>query len=352
MATSEMTHDPKVDPIPTFDYDNQEKAIVVGFHFTGPLNVELESVEIVPGPARGRVGEPALLNVEFFDLDNTSIEQFNAWHPLWLFTYDDLSQDHLTILSEGTGYLVFPFWPDIATMDVTDVEAAQKLITVDLVPHLHDFCRENPDEPNCTNLVNRPPACDANGPYEVECTGQVTEVILDGTGCTDPDGDPLSYAWSGPFTEGTATGSKPAVQFSGLGQYSVSLNVTDDFGGSAICSGDVKIIDTTPPSITCNASETIVPPDAPVSFKATATDICMGDIDVQITEFDCFKYNKNGKRIDKTQSCVVSIENDTITISDSGGVGTHIEWICRATDNSGNVAEKTFETIVINPAKD
>jgi hypothetical protein len=78
----------------------------------------------------------------------------------------------------------------------------------------------------------------------------------------------------------------------------------------------------------------------------------MGDIDVQITEFDCFKYNKNGKRIDKTQSCVVRIENDTITISDSGGVGTHIEWICRATDNSGNVAEKTFETIVINPAKD
>jgi len=65
-----------------------------------------------------------------------------------------------------------------------------------------------------------------------------------------------------------------------------------------------------------------------------------------ITGVDCFKFTKKGKRIDKTESCVVSVNNDTVTISDSGGVGDHITW----TVTAGNYND-TCEVVVVNPGK-
>ena len=113
----------------------------------------------------------------------------------------------------------------------------------------------------------------------------------------------------------------------------------------------IEVLDTIPPDISSNAPATIIPPDATISFTATATDNCDSEPYVEITSYDCFKFTKKGKRIDKTESCVVSISNNTITILDSGGVDDHITWTARATDSCGNVAEGTFETLVVNPAQ-
>lgn len=81
----------------------------------------------------------------------------------------------------------------------------------------------------------------------------------------------------------------------------------------------------------------------------TASDNCDSDPSIEITEFDCFKFTKKGKRIDKTESCVVDVSGDTITILDSGGVADNIKWTVYATDGCGNVAVSECAVVVVNP---
>jgi subtilisin family serine protease len=352
---------------------------------------------------------------------------------------------------------------------------------------------------------NTPPVCDANGPYTAEC-GMGTQ--LDGTGSYDPDGDPLTYTWEGPFDSSPESGAMPTVIFPApTGLKSVDLTVTDAIGDSDSCSApvtvqdtldpsitapddvldectspagtpadlgtpvtddacdealmvtndapplfplgatpvlwtatddsgnsasdsqtvtivdttppdltappdivaectspdgtpvdlgeptvsdicdasvdvdndapplfpvgttpvlwsaiddsgnqsfdgqDVTVEDTIPPTIHCNAPPTITPADAPISFTASAEDICDAAPVAEIVAYDCYALTKKGKRIDKTDSCVVTFDGTTLTIWDSGGVGDHIEWLVEAADMYGNESSETCEVLVVNPAQ-
>jgi putative hemolysin/C1A family cysteine protease len=126
---------------------------------------------------------------------------------------------------------------------------------------------------------------------------------------------------------------------------------TDACGNSITEKQTITVEDTTEPTISFNAKDTISPPEAPISFTVTAEDNCDPVPSVSITAYDCGAFTKKGKRIDKTESCVVSIENDTITILDTGGVNTTIKWTAVATDRSGNYTEEEFGMLVVNPAK-
>lgn len=123
----------------------------------------------------------------------------------------------------------------------------------------------------------------------------------------------------------------------------------DASGNMGSCVQIIEVVDTTPPNIQCNAPTIITPPDAPISFMATATDNCASDSSVEITGYDCFMFTKKGKRINKTKSCVVDLNGDTVTIRDSGGVDDNIIWTVRANDNCGNVSEATCSIEVANP---
>jgi len=70
---------------------------------------------------------------------------------------------------------------------------------------------------------NRAPVSNAGGPY----TGTVgVSVTFNGSASTDPDGDPLTYAWE--FGDGSsAVGSAPEHAYAAAGTYSVCLTVTD-----------------------------------------------------------------------------------------------------------------------------
>jgi YVTN family beta-propeller protein len=123
---------------------------------------------------------------------------------------------------------------------------------------------------------NGPPTADA-GPDQVVATGSCTATVtLDGRGSSDPDGDPLTYRWTGPF--GEATGATPTVQLP-LGAHTVTLSVSDGKGGTASDTVRIAVMDVTPPSIT-NISATphsLWPPNhvmVPVTVTAAATDNC------------------------------------------------------------------------------
>ncbi len=285
-----------------------------------------------------------------------------------------------------------------------------------------------------------PPVSDANGPYSAECTGETSDVTLDGTGSSDPNtGDVLLYSWSstcseasfddpliaepiltvdtsassvcpmncevtltvstGAWPEVTSTASvtitdtippvldgvpadvtvecasipEPAtVTATDNCDSSPTLNyiesrtdgscpsdytltrtwsATDGCGNQTIATQTITVVDTTPPVISCEAPLSIIPPDVPISFRATATDNCDSDPFVELTGYDCYKYTKKGKRIDKTESCVVEIAGDQVTILDSGGVGDQITWIVESIDDCGNTSTFTCEIEVVNPGK-
>jgi PKD repeat protein len=80
-----------------------------------------------------------------------------------------------------------------------------------------------------TGGTNRAPTAAAGGPYS-GTTG--TPVVFDGSASFDPDGDPLSYAWT--FGDGgTGSGVQPSHVYQAAGSYSATLRVTDSRGASS-----------------------------------------------------------------------------------------------------------------------
>jgi subtilisin family serine protease len=171
--------------------------------------------------------------------------------------------------------------------------------------------------------------------------------------CADPAGTSvaLGSAIASDSCDVNPTVTNDAPLLFPVGDTTVTWTATDADGNQVSDSQTVTIEDTLPPTVMCNNPATIVPPDAPISFTATATDQCQGPITPEITEYDCFKFTKKGKRIDKTGSCEVTINGDQITILDSGGVGDNITWTTRATDTAGNTTTETCALEVTNPGK-
>jgi hypothetical protein len=165
---------------------------------------------------------------------------------------------------------------------------------------------------------------------------------------------------SSPATTGTATavdacGASVAVTSTdsfasacgATGTLTRTWTATDARGKTSTCVQTITLVDTTAPVISCNAND-IVPGDVPVSFTATATDEC-GSATVSIVNVTAYKIANNGKIIDKSDSTEIEVNGDTITITDSGGVGTIIEWTTVAVDECGNSTTAVCSVTVVNP---
>ena len=113
---------------------------------------------------------------------------------------------------------------------------------------------------NLSCSSNEQPVANAGPDQIVEQEGpNGSNVTLNGSGSSDPDGDALTYSWSGPF--GSASGDAPTVLVP-AGTHSVSLTVNDGTVDSAPDTANVTVQDTTPPSITNNClADTLSPPN-------------------------------------------------------------------------------------------
>jgi hypothetical protein len=128
--------------------------------------------------------------------------------------------------------------------------------------------------------TNRAPVANAGLDRTVECASPTgTIATLDGSGSSDPDGDALSYQWTGSFPEGggTVTGVHPAVTLS-LGPNPIALTVSDGHGHAATDSLLITVADTTPPVITAVPAQGVLwPPNhrmVEIEVGLSVSDLC------------------------------------------------------------------------------
>ena len=101
--------------------------------------------------------------------------------------------------------------------------------------------------------LNRPPTSDAGADQTIETTSPSgAAVTLAGSG-SDPDGDPLTFDWSGPC--GTAFGSSVTVTCP-IGTSTMTLAVSDGVHPPVTATVAITVRDTTAPRITCGAADT------------------------------------------------------------------------------------------------
>ncbi len=144
----------------------------------------------------------------------------------------------------------------------------------------HDHAPTNPElcmvsGDLCTifeTVVNLPPTADAGPDQTHECAGyDGTLVTLDGSGSSDPNDDPLTFTWTGPF--GTLTGEIIDVIIP-LGTHSIILTVDDGRGKSDSDAVVITIVDTTPPELSFTLSPDFLwPPNHKMRTITAAIDV-------------------------------------------------------------------------------
>lgn len=120
-------------------------------------------------------------------------------------------------------------------------------------------------------------------PPEVSCPVDIT------VPCAGPDGTPVAYdavATDDCDPDPTILFEPPSDTLFPPGIFKVECTAIDDAGNASTCFFTVTIADTTPPTIDCPSNVVVdcaTEEGAPVSFAATATDVCDGVVPVQFS---------------------------------------------------------------------
>jgi PKD repeat protein len=122
-----------------------------------------------------------------------------------------------------------------------------------------------------TVAANQVPTANPNGPYSGRTGFPIT---FNGTGSSDPEGQPLTYSWN--FGDGnTGTGATPSRAYAAPGSYTVTLTVNDGFQNSAPASTTATVIDNVAP--VANPGGPYNSTSTTVTFNGTGSSDANGD---------------------------------------------------------------------------
>jgi len=140
----------------------------------------------------------------------------------------------------------------------------------------------NTDRDTAIVRVNTAPIADA-GPDLVAAPGE--EVVLDGSGSVDPDGEIAEWLWR--FPDGSeATGVRVARSFAEPGLQRVLLTVRDDTGLAEAFDVDEVAVAVNAPPVAAAGSDLLVEPRVPVRFDGSASFDPDGSIASHRWDFD------------------------------------------------------------------
>jgi hypothetical protein len=195
------------------------------------------------------------------------------------------------------------------------------------------------------------PIANAGPDQTVGALNPATPVTLDGSASADPEGAALTYTWTGPFAEGTATGATPTVHFA-MGTHVVTLVVNDGFFDSEPDTVTIVVADVTPPVLTVTGLPSVLwPPDhrlVRIQPTVTAVDDFDPDPVVALTITSSESCNGSGDGDTDVDFAVISFDDFLLRAERSGhGSGRRYHLVWTAIDASGN--SSTFEADVFVP---
>jgi len=212
-----------------------------------------------------------------------------------------------------------------------------------------------------TAPVNHPPVANAGASQTLGCTGQNgTVVTLNGSGSSDPDGDPLTYVWKD--AAGNVVGTSAIVQRTlPSGTYTFTLTVTDTGGLSSSAATQITIQDTTAPSLSVSLSpNSLQPPNhklIPIAATVSASDACSANVSVRLVSITSNEPD-NGTGDGDQPNDIQAIDGGPVPFGTDvrsfllraeragGGSGRIYTVIYSATDAAGNSSSASAVVVV------